>query len=362
MSWALWPHSIVVCCRLEISCGGCTRSVCSQCKTCRKAAPRPQPQLLGELPEERVSTTPAFNSTGLDFAGPFTLKKGHTRKPVHIKAYICLFVCLSTKAIHLEVISDLTTPAFLAGLRRFVSRRGCPHTIHSDNGSNEVGARNQLRDLYKFLQAEKTDSIIHQHLLKHRTTWDNIPERAPHFGGLWESAVRSMKFHLKRVVGSQVLTYEEMETVACQVEACLNSCPIIAKTSHDLDGIFTITSGHFLLLNPPTAYPEDPRLPEEPCLLRKWNMCQSMVQHFWNRWSKEYLQTLQARSKWRKIQPNLQEGDVVILKEDKTFSCHWPLAKVLQTYPGKDGLVRVAQIQTANSIFKRPVTKLTLLH
>ena len=146
-----------------------TRSVCSQCKTCRKAAPRPQPQLLGEIPEESVSTTPAFNSTGLNFAGPFTLKKGHTRKPVHIKAYICLFVCLSTKAIHLEVISDLTTPTFLAGLRRFVSRRGCPHTIHSDNGSNFVGARNQLRDLYKFLQSEETDSIIHQHLLKHRT-------------------------------------------------------------------------------------------------------------------------------------------------------------------------------------------------
>ena len=202
-----------------------TRSVCSQCKVCRKAAPKPQPQLLGQLPEERVSTTPAFNSTGLDFAGPFTLKKGHTRKPVHIKAYICLFVCLSTKAIHLEVISDLTTPAFLGGLRRFVSRRGCPQVIHSDNGSNFVGARNQLRDLYRFLQAEDTDSTIHQHLLKHRTTWDNIPERAPHFGGLWESAVKSMKFHLKRVVGSQILTYEELETVACQVEACLNSRP-----------------------------------------------------------------------------------------------------------------------------------------
>ena len=120
-----------------------SREVCRQCKVCRKAAPKPQPQLLGQLPEERVSTTPAFNSTGLDFAGPFTLKKGHTRKPVHIKAYICLFVCLSTKAIHLEVISDLTTPAFLGGLRRFVSRRGCPQVIHSDNGSNFVGARNQ---------------------------------------------------------------------------------------------------------------------------------------------------------------------------------------------------------------------------
>ena len=339
-----------------------TRSVCSQCKICRKAAPKPQPQLLGQLPEARVSTTPAFDSTGLDFAGSFTIKKGHTRKPVHIKAYLCLFVCLSTKAIHLEVISDLTTSAFLAGLRRFVSRRGCPQVIHSDNGSNKVGAKNQLKDLYKFLQAEDTNSVIHQHLLKHRTTWDNIPERAPHFSGLWESAVRSMKFHLKRVVGSQILTYEELETVSCQVEACLNSCPIIARTSQDSDGIFTITAGHFLLLKPPAAYPEYPRLPEDPCLLRKWNMCRSMIQHFWDRWSREYLQTLQAKSKWRTIQPNLQAGDVVVLKEDKTFSCHWPLAKVLQTYPGKDGLVRVAQIQTETSTFKRPVTNLALLH
>ena len=84
-----------------------SRAVCSQCKTCRKAAPKPQPQLLGELPEERVNTTPAFNVTGLDFAGPFTLKKGHTRKPVYIKAYICLFICFSTRSIHIEVISDL---------------------------------------------------------------------------------------------------------------------------------------------------------------------------------------------------------------------------------------------------------------
>ena len=174
--------------------------------------------------------------------------------------------------------------------------------------------------------------------------------------------MKFMKFHLKRVVGSQILTYEEMQTVTCQVEACLNSRPIIAKTSHNMDGIFTLTSGHFLLLKSPMAYPEDPRMPEEPHLLKKWNMCQAMVQHFWDRWSKEYLNTLQARSKWKTSQPNLQEGDIVILKEDKTFSCYWPLAKVLQTYPGKDGLVRVAQIRTSSSTLKRPVTKLALLH
>ena len=339
-----------------------TRSVCSQCKVCRKVAPKPLPQLMGQLPQERITVSPAFNSTGLDFAGPFVIKKGHTRKPVHLKAYLCLFICLSTKAIHIEVISDLTTPAFLAGLRRFVSRRGCPLVIHSDNGSNFIGAKNKLHDLYRFLASDNTNSIIHQHLLTHRTTWNNIPERAPHFGGLWESAVRSMKFHLKRVVGAQILTYEELSTVACQIEACLNSRPILAMTSHASDGIFNLTAGHFLILKPPAAYPEQPILPEEPCHLKKWNMCRSMVQHFWDRWSREYLQTLQARSRWKKAQPNLQEGDIVVLKEDKTFSCHWPLAKVLHTYPGKDGLVRVAQVQTGSSTFKRPVTKLALLH
>ena len=339
-----------------------TRSVCSQCKVCRKAAPKPQPQRLGELPAERISTSPAFTSTGLDFAGPFTIKKGHTRKPVYLKAYLCLFVCLSTKAIHLEVISDLTTASFLAGLRWFISRRGCPTIIHSDNGSNFVGARNQLKEVYEFLQAEDTDSTVHQHLLKDRITWDNIPERAPHFGGLWESAVKTMKYHLKRVLGSQILTYEELATVSCQVEACLNSRPILATTSHDSDGILSLTPGHFLLLKPPTAYPDNPRLPEEPCRLKKWHLCQSIVQHFWDRWSREYLQTLQSRSKWKRSQPNLQAGDIVVLKEDKTFSCHWPLARILHTYPGKDGLVRVAQIRTETSTFKRPVTKLALLH
>ena len=171
-----------------------------------------------------------------------------------------------------------------------------------------------------------------------------------------------MKFHLKRVVGTQILTYEELATVSTQVEACLNSRPLLATTSHDSDGITAITPGHFLLLKPPTAYPDYPELPEEPCRMKKWLLCQSIVKHFWDRWIREYLTTLQARTKWKKPQPNLQPGDVVVLKEDKTFTCHWPLAKVLQTYPGKDGLVRVAQVKTSTSVFKRPITKLALLH
>ena len=340
-----------------------SRDVCSQCVTCKRAAPRPVPQLLGDLPSSRIeSNNPTFSSTGMDFAGPFMLKKGHTRRPVKVKAYVCVFICLATKAVHLEVTTDLTTAAFIASLKRFIARRGCPETLHCDNGSNFVGARNELRDLYHFLADDNHNNLIHQHLLKNRVNWTHIPERAPHFGGLWESAVRSMKKHLRRLMGSLLLTYEEMTTITCQVEACLNSRPLIPMTSHSQDGLSTLTASHFLLFNAPKAYPEDPRLPEEPRLLKRWNQCQAVVQHFWSRWSREYLNTLQSRTKWQSSKPNLREGDIVILKEDRTFACHWPLARITQTYPGPDGLVRVAKIKTATGVYKRPVTKLALLH
>ena len=116
-----------------------SRQVCSQC---RRAAPKPENQLMGDLLLERVNFTPAFTVTGLDFAGPI-IKLGHTRRPVVINAHICVFVCFSTKAVHLEVVSDQTTQALLAALDRFTSRRNCPQVIFSDNGANFRGAKNQ---------------------------------------------------------------------------------------------------------------------------------------------------------------------------------------------------------------------------
>ena len=157
------------------------RYICSHCTTCRKAAARVETQKMGQLPPARITPSPPFSVTGIDYAGPFTLKRGHTRKPVLVKAYLALFVCFATKAVHLEIVSDLTTEAFLAALRRFVSRRGLPTEIHSDNGTNFVGARNDLAELYRFLSSDTTSSAIHSYLLTNRVSWHCIPERAPHF-------------------------------------------------------------------------------------------------------------------------------------------------------------------------------------
>ena len=337
------------------------RTVCSQCTTCRRAAPQPQKQYMGDLPLERVNFTPPFTITGLDFAGPFTIKMGYTWKPVKLDAHICICVCFSTKAVHIKVISELTTKALLLGLSRFCDRRVCPRIIYSDNGSNFRGAQSHLRTLYKFLRAEVTTSEIHQHMLKNGVDWNTIPQRSPHFGGLWESAVKSMKHHLKRVIGSQVLSFEELQTVSCKVEACLNSRPLLSITSHNTDGLVSLTAGHFLSFRPPESFPHDPRLPEEPSLLKRWDMCLSIMHHFWIRWHQEYVQTLQGRTKWRKIQPNLQIGDIVILKEKWPKMLHWPLAKIVDVYPGEDGIVRVAKIQTEFGTYKRPTVKLALL-
>jgi len=191
------------------------RSVIRSCVTCRRKASHPQPQLMGQLPMERVVPDAVFSNVGIDYAGPIYIKKGAVRKPTIVKAYVCVFVSLSIKAVHLETVSDLTTEAFVACLRRFIARRGKPVSIWSDHGSNFVGAKRHLRELYEFLKQSSTDSMITDFCSTQNIRWEFIPEQAPHFGGLWEAAVRT---HLSRVVANINLNFEELSTVLVQIE------------------------------------------------------------------------------------------------------------------------------------------------
>ena len=144
------------------------------------------------------------------------------------KAYICLFVSFSVKAVHLEAVTDLTTKRFLAALLRFISRRGNPYEIVSDNGSNFTGAAKNLTDAHRFAARKDVQADILAFTQPRKIRWSFNPERAPHFGGLWESAVKSTKHHLRRLMGSARLTFEVFATVLTQVEACLNSVQWIA--------------------------------------------------------------------------------------------------------------------------------------
>ena len=153
------------------------------------------------------------------------------------------------KAVHLELISDLSADAFIASLRRFVARRGKPTLLRTDHGSNFVGASCELKEFAKFLEQQKSQGVISDYCSSQNIQWKFIPEHAPHFGGIWEACVKSMKMHLRRIIGNTKLTFEEFTTVLSQIEACLNSRPLSPMPNDD-DGIEALTPGHFLIGRP----------------------------------------------------------------------------------------------------------------
>ena len=208
------------------------------------------------------------------------MKYAHVRKPVIVKAYVCLFVSLSVKAVHLEPVSDLTTDAFVAALRRFIARRGKPILILSDHGTNFTGAARELKEIYEFFNEQRTMGDISEFCSAQCIEWKFIPEHAPHFGGLWEAAVESMKYHLKRVVGSTKLTFEELTTILTQIESCLNSRPL-APLPCDEDSLEALTPGHFLIGQPLESIPDPSLSYRNLSLLKRWYLCQSVVRHFW---------------------------------------------------------------------------------
>ena len=333
------------------------RSVYRQCIVCRRHSVKPKPQMMGQLSIERVTPGPVFDKTGVDYAGPILTKLGHTRKPIIVKSYICVFVSLTVKAVHLEVVPDLTTEAFIACLRRFIARRGKPSLIWSDNGSNFIGAARETKRLIQFLNLKANQESISDFLSSQMIDWKFIPQRAPHFGGLWEAAVKSMKKHLRKVTGEVRLTFEELATVVSQIEACLNSRPLVPLASDD-EGLEVLTPGHFLIGRALEALPD----PSFTCnsrdllLLRHWELCQAIIQHFWKRWSTEYVTNLNRLTKWHNLTRNLCPGDLVLLQEESIVPTKWPLARVVKIHPGRDGLVRVATVRTKTGLYTRPVT------
>lgn len=329
-----------------------------KCMRCFRHRTQTKFPFMADLPSDRVNPQPVFSQVSTDFAGPFQLKSSTLRNAKTQKGYFCIFVCLATKAVHLEAVSDLTTDAFLAALQRFVSRRGLPTLIRSDCGTNYVGARNQLIELQNFLSTNN-DKITHALANQHITWWLNPPS-APSFGGLHETAVKSTKLLLYRVIGEQRLTFEEFCTLLTRIEAVLNSRPLCPLSSDPAD-LEPLTAGHLLIGRPLTSLPEQTYDGRSVSALKRFRLIQALSQRFWALWSHSYLHTLQTRSKWFSKTAPPQVGDLVLIKEDHLPPLQWKLGRVVRTMPGRDGVVRVVELSTSNGILQRPVLKLARL-
>lgn len=326
------------------------------CKSCFRVSPSHPTPMMADLPSSRVMEAKAFCHTGVDYAGPFKItlvrKRGHHSQ----KAYICLFVCLTTKAIHIELASDLSTDSFLAAFKRFISRRGPVSFIYSDNGTNFVGAKAQLDEMYKLLVSNNFISAWNDELTKYRIIWKMIPPRAPHFGGLWESNIKSVKTHLNRVIGAQILTYEEMLTVLNQIECLMNSRPLCLLSADPNPEI--LTPAHFLMSTPLQYLPASELSANQMSLTNRKALLDGLVNSYWRKWRLEYLHTLQVRQKWCTSDNPVKVGTVVLIHQDDIPPLRWPLGVIQEVYPGADNIIRVALVKTKSGFLKRPVVKL----
>lgn len=206
------------------------KRVYRKCIVCFRARPNSINQIMGDLPKDRVKPSQAFLHAGVDYAGPFNIKISRNKSG---KAYLCIFVCFSTKATHLEVVSDLTTTSFLNALKRFIARRGRCAKLYSDNGLNFIGANHELKALVNMIKAE--NEKIEKFLADQDIQWTFIPPYSPNMGGIWEAAVKAAKTHLMKVVNNVHLTFEELCTIFTQIEAVLNFRSLYSMSNNPLD-------------------------------------------------------------------------------------------------------------------------------
>ncbi|XP_076660830.1 uncharacterized protein LOC143364282, partial [Halictus rubicundus] len=336
-----------------------TRKILRNCVKCFRVNPPTTRYTMGNLPADRVTETRPFTNIGVDYCGPFFIKERKFRNRAKIKVYVAVFICFSTKAIHLEVVSDMTTEAFVAALKRFIARRGICKNIYSDNGTNFVGANNDLTELSRVLR-EKEHKRVRRFLEDKEMSWHFMPALSPHFGGLWEAAVKSFKHHLKRVVGDELFTYEQFATFVTEIEAILNSRPLTPLSS-DPNDPQALTPGHFLIGSAMTSLPEVNFNETSSNRLSKWQHIQKVKHDFWIRWSKEYINHLNVRAKWTKGSHEMNKGTIVILKDDHLPPSHWSLGRIVEVHPGQDDIIRAVTVKTVNGLCKRNVKKLAPL-
>ncbi|XP_046555837.1 uncharacterized protein LOC124265090 [Haliotis rubra] len=328
------------------------RYVVRNCVVCRKLRQPAHTTVMADLPPERLRPfSPPFSVTGVDLFGPFLLKYGRNKTT---KAWGALFTCANVRAIHLEIVDGLSTQAFLHALRRFVSHHGWPDTIISDNGTSFVGAQKELRSLV--VEGRKD---IENFAVLHKVKWKFITPLSPHQGGLYESLIKQTKRALSVAIGQQVLSWNEMSTAFAEAECLLNSRPL-GYTSSDPNNLQPLTPNHFLLGRATADIPQGP-YQETKNLHKRFEFVQMLVQQFWKRFIREYMPTLMRRAKWRIQGRQLQVGDVVLLVDYNSSRGKWDLARIVEVFPGHDGVVRNVKVKTKNGQYQRSIQKCCLI-
>ena len=294
-----------------------------RCVTCKKVNSRLASQQMASLPEWRTTPSPPFTHVGVDYAGPlYITKKGNQKR------YILLFTCGVTRAVHLELTQTLEHKDFLLAFTQFTARRGVPSEIYSDNGSTFLAAAKSLPDI----------------------KWNFITPLSPWHGGFWERIVRSIKTPLRKVAGGARLKETELRTLLTKIESVINSRPLTVLRGTDSHRIITpaeLLCGRQLQQIAATSMDFEST--------KRIQHLEEVQKQFWKQWQSCYLPTLQQRPKWNASTPNIKEGDIVLLLKENQRRHEWPLAKVIETIKGRDGLVRTVKLLCKDKEVTRPI-------
>ncbi|XP_014824793.1 PREDICTED: uncharacterized protein LOC106904820 [Poecilia mexicana] len=332
------------------------KSLIHKCITCRKLRGKMEEQQMADLPPERLKVCPPFTYVGVDVFGPWSVTARRTRGGhSESKRWAMLFSCMTSRAVHIELIESLDTSSTINALRRFFALRGPAKQLRSDCGTNFIGACKELQ----------MDTRMQKYLTDQECVWEFNPPHASHMGGSWERMIGVARRILDAMLLQQniSLTHEVLCTLMSEITAIINARPLM-PVSADPDNPFILSPA--MLLTQKSGVPPPPgNFPEKDLFTRQWRQVQALANQFWTRWRREYLPTLQQRSKWTVPKRNLQIGDLVLLKDKQTPRNCWRLARITATFPGQDGYVRKVEVTTAEEgnpkTYLRPITEVVLL-
>ena len=308
---------------------------------------------MADLPSEHlIPDQPPFTFVGVDYFGPVLVKQ----KRSHVKRYGCIFTCLTTRAIHIEIAHFWDTDSFISAMLRFIARRGRPQVVCSDNGTNFHAGERELRAAHDGLNQQWIDKYASQQEIK----WIFNPPAAAHMGGVWERLVRSVKKIVSVLLSEQGVGHESFLTVVAKEESILNSRPLTQNPDDPTDAE-PLKPNHLPMLKSNQAMPPGSFSKQDQYSRRRWRHVQYLHDVFWRRWLREYLPTLQIRHKWSSVCRDMKEGDLVLIVDENIPRRQWRLGRVVLVHRAKDGHVRSAVIKTRSGHLTRPISKLCLL-
>lgn len=340
--------------------------ICVKCKILRE---KPQEQQMGLLPTERTEQAPPFSHVGIDTFGHFIVKDQRREA----KRWGLILTCLYTRAVHIELLNDLTTDCFLQALRRFQAVRGPVATIYSDGGTNFIGGRNQLeKDLMSMKEGEVKD-----YLAESKIEFKVNTPTASHQGGVWERQIRTVRAILNGMAArySERMTTEGLRTAFYEVMATINSRPLAMETITKTDTI--ITPNHLLTMKPNFLPPPPGHFDNTEVYGRNmYRKTQQLAEEFWCKWKSAYLPKIEGRARWERVRDNIKVGDIVVVPEESEIRNEWKMGRITGTHKGADGLVRKVSIligtsqldnkgravSSTRTTLERPIQKIILLH